>query len=1460
MSLLNRVANQEVLDFLKTVTIKYSYFAYKIRESTIRKNLKALVPETANPYVIHLAGEYVLDPTTFPTPDYIKNDGVWFKGYRKTNDTKRNQYKNYWQLVGNNSLRHVPIRVLEQIVNPKAVGLYELQPLIIEGIKDPVTGELHTYEFRASQNLYDRNGNLAFEFPNHRVFTGNYDEMMYVTSLDTGQEIPFALESFYTDCALAAGLPATSVHRKTLEAYRIPNRYYDILCEKYPKQVDLIKAIVYRVPTKEVSSLVTIKEIKDDLKKLMTKGLITRAYYDDLFYRFKTQEDLVRLMGQDLEGIRHNDQMSLSEARRTRVARAGNLELLHCNTDRLNSNERVSMVEHLVKTLEIVKRRWAVDEFNYEANYAAVLWSMLWSVLPVAMIAKRYANIKTPAVSVDHMWDYLNSKGLQSYNGYLTEKQTWFLYKNINYLLQHAGQQRALNILIDNILADYGLTLKAKTVVLDTTKSLTVTDKPAVYITQCSTCSRRGVTCFKNITNYTCDEWLGTKTLCKAEPIVLTEAFAGATKEKIIRALKKSFGYDQIDNDVDREKMNAMIEEKYRRSFIWKDDDIEAIKDDLDRDQIVDITGKIESMEEILDIEHAGGQEPVVNSDIVDEQRVELRNMRGTYAPTKLLEMVRTVYNARFSNLFNKFLTETLYRFSTKVKRNGTYMNHVSWNYTFTTLEGASEYNFTFNELLAASYFGFVREYNADSIVDTNVGYDTSKNRYWEQKWLTDFSSDRTLKFAIPNKARVLTAIRFGKPVRQEELVAAYRKELFNREDEGYVDYTTDLLPSVTNNDERTRVVSIRDTLYAITLAQVDPTAETKTYDVMWDDYQFVLNSQPCEVKVLGEFVPERNGDEIVQVYYENNDEIPVIPKFFRWYYMHLNPEFSKMESGEAEGTKVPIIRRYEDGEYSIAEIYWKNDPERSDAYDGDDVAEVRTIQEGINYYDETTAGEYRIFALDTFLDVDSLLDRWVDAIGIIYDQATIARYIDTMFTILEDVYCFASQSGSIRTHHACTTFLDKILFKGRIDFDLVGIEKTHISKTDPEELIAYYSDWLSDDNKLGAAFKIIENMSNQSSGWNEFNIAAISCFTSGCTIPYCREILDGNQYKKLKQLVLQLSSYRITIVDEAESDRECIPTAPIVVDNLIDQIELDDRTYFDPVGDAVYAPRLCTCTPDVNTGDFMVRTMDLRRVDGKQYYRLRTYSRTATEEGIITLLPDVESLSSEATLIHPSGTRLPIANNQEMINIPEFYKWYGFDKTFDTIAAEDKEYFRYNEESETFILQEVEVGVTRVEGLYEQIKVGARLPEGECYEKMNIYDVLGIEEGTPILIYRDDRYNWYYRTGTKVDTEVKYPSARLKTDYCKGHVLEVEESEDRFDLKNNFSNEVTALTFGSPVYRISVPAETVEWSDLNRCQKLDDLLTMSMCSDLIVSDFLEPSICMITESDADGRFEINNE
>lgn len=69
--------------------------------------------------------------------------------------------------------------------------------------------------------------------PNTRIYR-RLDEMIYIQSLDTQQQVPFTKETLAT-------------HPKTASMYRIPNSYYTKLCESYPQYSDLIKSIVYPI-------------------------------------------------------------------------------------------------------------------------------------------------------------------------------------------------------------------------------------------------------------------------------------------------------------------------------------------------------------------------------------------------------------------------------------------------------------------------------------------------------------------------------------------------------------------------------------------------------------------------------------------------------------------------------------------------------------------------------------------------------------------------------------------------------------------------------------------------------------------------------------------------------------------------------------------------------------------------------------------------------------------------------------------------------------------------------------------------------------------------------------------------------------------------------------------------------------------------------------------------------------
>lgn len=82
------------------------------------------------------------------------------------------------------------------------------------------------------------------ENPYYQNLCGEYsilDSPIHVTSADTGEEILFD-KSIHT------------LHPKTASLYRIPSIEYDILCQKYPNQVGLIKSILY--PANDLQSVI----------------------------------------------------------------------------------------------------------------------------------------------------------------------------------------------------------------------------------------------------------------------------------------------------------------------------------------------------------------------------------------------------------------------------------------------------------------------------------------------------------------------------------------------------------------------------------------------------------------------------------------------------------------------------------------------------------------------------------------------------------------------------------------------------------------------------------------------------------------------------------------------------------------------------------------------------------------------------------------------------------------------------------------------------------------------------------------------------------------------------------------------------------------------------------------------------------------------------------------------------
>lgn len=237
------------------------------------------------------------------------------------------------------------------------------------------------------------------QIPNQRIYR-RLDEMIYIQSLDTQQQVPFTKETL-------------AKHPKTASLYRIPNSYYTKLCESYPQYSDLIKSIVYPI-----------------------------------------QEEVWCPRHQRMETFETAD----------------NFTIFGYDEDMFQENERTSIYTAIKTTLEMVRVRWDVKEFDYEDMFPIVHQGILWHLLYLAIFGQRILNIRTSKVHEFHIWSYLNSKGVGDYRDVLTLNQALFLYRNINYLLKNKGTQKNFSILIGSLLKPMNVALYSKSIVQNVTR------------------------------------------------------------------------------------------------------------------------------------------------------------------------------------------------------------------------------------------------------------------------------------------------------------------------------------------------------------------------------------------------------------------------------------------------------------------------------------------------------------------------------------------------------------------------------------------------------------------------------------------------------------------------------------------------------------------------------------------------------------------------------------------------------------------------------------------------------------------------------------------------------------------------------------------------------------------------------------------------------------------------------
>lgn len=214
----------------------------------------------------------------------------------------------------------------------------------------------------------------------------------------------------------------------------------------------------------------TLQSIDDGSTILLERGLelthpktanvyrLPNVEYDKLCRRYPTQIDLIKAIVYPIDNIE------------TAIA-ADDMTILNADINIFNSNEQESMYNTFKELVMYFKDRWVIPEYSAEEYYPLALWAAFWSTAATALFVQRIKNLKTNNVHPFHIWEYLKSKGLDDFRTVLDTKQQLFLYHNMRFLNRERGKTSTLNIIADNLLQDYGITLNTKSIVVDTAGS-----------------------------------------------------------------------------------------------------------------------------------------------------------------------------------------------------------------------------------------------------------------------------------------------------------------------------------------------------------------------------------------------------------------------------------------------------------------------------------------------------------------------------------------------------------------------------------------------------------------------------------------------------------------------------------------------------------------------------------------------------------------------------------------------------------------------------------------------------------------------------------------------------------------------------------------------------------------------------------------------------------------------------
>lgn len=252
--------------------------------------------------------------------------------------------------------------------------------------------------------------------------------------------------------------------RKTSYFYYYNRDGFTDLLERYPDQADLIKNIFYPVTILEHIHM----DVLDADEELILKQTNLPAWETYISNIDKFDEYTKAYNNSKICFDMENNLIQVNDFELIGYSAKGT----ELQPQFLEYSELGSIVQALQSFLIVFNERWNVPEYMEFEKYGHIIyWTILWTLLPNVVLQQRIDNMHTASVHTDLIWAYLKSKGIGDYRDVLNDKQQMFMYKNIRYLLNHKGTIETLEILANNLLKDYNITLVSKYVAIETSGS-----------------------------------------------------------------------------------------------------------------------------------------------------------------------------------------------------------------------------------------------------------------------------------------------------------------------------------------------------------------------------------------------------------------------------------------------------------------------------------------------------------------------------------------------------------------------------------------------------------------------------------------------------------------------------------------------------------------------------------------------------------------------------------------------------------------------------------------------------------------------------------------------------------------------------------------------------------------------------------------------------------------------------